>query len=93
MAHLGKVLGKIVFHSGTPAPEADGSYIIGEFLPDEGEPLPIAVKLEKTEPTPPPAAPHKSSSAQDIPLQFEFHVIRVEKSARVARHRAALRAG
>ena len=43
----GPMLGKIVFHSGTPAPEADGSYVIGEFRPDKGEPLPIAVRLER----------------------------------------------
>jgi predicted Ser/Thr protein kinase len=60
----GKMIGRIVFHSGTPAPESDGSYVIGAFLPDEGEPLPIAVKLEKTEPPPPPA-PQKGGTAQD----------------------------
>lgn len=42
----GPMLGKIAFHPGTPAPEADGSYVIGEFGPDKGEPLPIAVRLE-----------------------------------------------
>jgi multidrug resistance efflux pump len=41
------MLGKIVFHPGTPAPEADGSYVIGEFKPDNGVPLPIAVRLVK----------------------------------------------
>jgi hypothetical protein len=30
----GPMLGKIVFHPGTPAPEADGSYVIGEFRRD-----------------------------------------------------------
>jgi ABC-type sugar transport system permease subunit len=30
----GEMLGKIVFHPGTPAPEADGSYVIGEFRRD-----------------------------------------------------------
>jgi tRNA A-37 threonylcarbamoyl transferase component Bud32 len=48
----GPMLGKIVFHSGTAALEPDGSYVIGEFKPDNGEPLPISVKLEKTEPAP-----------------------------------------
>jgi hypothetical protein len=43
----GPMLGRIVFHSGTPAPEADGSCVIGEFRPDNGEPLPISVKLEQ----------------------------------------------
>jgi|GEM_PF-2469381 len=42
----GAMLGKIVFHPGTAAPETDGSYVIGEFQPDGGEPLPIAVRLE-----------------------------------------------
>jgi serine/threonine protein kinase len=42
----GPILGKIAFHPGARAPEADGSYVIGEFRPDEGEPLPIAVRLE-----------------------------------------------
>jgi hypothetical protein len=42
----GPLLGKIIFHPGTPAPETDGSYVIGEFWPEDGEPLPIAVRLE-----------------------------------------------
>ena len=46
----GPMLGRIVFHPGTPAPEADGSYVIGEFRPEKGEPLPIAVKLVKDKP-------------------------------------------
>jgi hypothetical protein len=41
----GSMLGKVVFHPGTPAPEADGSYVIGEFQPETGSPLPIAVSL------------------------------------------------
>jgi hypothetical protein len=41
----GPMLGKIVFHPGTPAAEADGSYVIGEFRPDNGKPLPISVRL------------------------------------------------
>jgi hypothetical protein len=42
----GPMLGKVVFHPGTPTPETDGSYVIGEFRPDNAEPLPIAVRLE-----------------------------------------------
>lgn len=42
----GPMLGKIVFRPGTPAPEADGSYVIGEFRPEKGQTLPIAVQLE-----------------------------------------------
>ncbi len=49
----GSMNGKIVFHPGTPARETDGSYVIGEFRPDGGEPLPIAVRLDKTEPAKP----------------------------------------
>ena len=57
----GPMLGKIVFHSGTPAPESDGSYVIGEFRPDAGEPLPIAVRLENDKQTKPfPAGEHAS---------------------------------
>ncbi|MBI5821584.1 MAG: protein kinase [Verrucomicrobia bacterium] len=43
----GPMLGKIVFRPGTPAPEADGSYVIGEFNSETGQPLPIAVRLER----------------------------------------------
>jgi len=49
---VGPVLGKIVFHPGTPVPEADGSYVIGAFEPfhgDDGKPLPISVLLAKEE--------------------------------------------
>ena len=50
----GPMPGKIVFHPGTPVPEADGSYVIGEFQPEGGRPLLIMVKLEKAETAPPP---------------------------------------
>jgi hypothetical protein len=43
----GALLGRIAFHPGTAAVEPDGSYVIGEFRPDKGEPLPIAVRVEK----------------------------------------------
>ena len=61
----GPMLGKIVFHPGTPAPEADGSYVIGEFRPEKGEPLPIAVRLEKdsANKVAPPAPSSSSGSA------------------------------
>ncbi len=48
----GSMLGKIVFRRGTLVAEGDGSYVIGEFRPDDAEPLPIAVKLEKAEAAP-----------------------------------------
>ena len=41
----GAMLGKIVFHPGTPGARADGSYVIGEFKPQSAPPLPIAIKL------------------------------------------------
>jgi hypothetical protein len=46
--------GSIVFREGTLAPEANGSYFIGEFRPEKGEPLPIAVKFLKSKPSPSP---------------------------------------
>jgi hypothetical protein len=58
----GPMLGKIVFHPGTPAPEADGSYVIGEFRPDNGEPFPIAVRLEAQKA---PTKPQTSSAVGD----------------------------
>jgi predicted Ser/Thr protein kinase len=51
----GKMAGEIVFHSATPAPEADGSYVIGEFKPETGAALPIAVRLVRD--SKPPASP------------------------------------
>jgi predicted Ser/Thr protein kinase len=46
----GDTLGTVVFREGRPAPEADGSYVIAEFRPESGEPLPIAVRLERDKP-------------------------------------------
>jgi tRNA A-37 threonylcarbamoyl transferase component Bud32 len=46
----GLVKGHIMFHRSTPAPEADGSYVIAEFQPDKGPSLPIAVKLVADKP-------------------------------------------
>ncbi len=45
----GSMNGKVAFHAGTPTRETDGSYVIGEFRPDSGEPLPIAARLDKDE--------------------------------------------
>ncbi len=44
----GVMVGKVVFHPGTPAPDKDGAHVIGEFRPESGEPIPIAVRLERT---------------------------------------------
>ena len=38
--------GRIVFRKGTPRPELDGSFILGEFRPETGQPFPISVLLE-----------------------------------------------
>lgn len=56
---LGPMLGKIAFSPGMPTPEADGSYVIAEFRPEKGEPLPITVRLEndKTKTAAPPSQP------------------------------------
>ena len=59
----GPMVGKIVFHPGAAAIEPDGSYVIGEFKPDNGNPLPISVQLEKTEPAP-ATPPNKGSATQ-----------------------------
>jgi predicted Ser/Thr protein kinase len=44
-----KPRGRFVLRDGTPTREADGSYVIGEFRPETGAPLPITVRLEKPE--------------------------------------------
>ena len=41
----GMVKGQIVLRKGKLSAEPDGSYVIGEFQPDSGEPLPISVRL------------------------------------------------
>ena len=56
----GSMTGRIVFRPGTPAPEANGSYVIGEFQQASGPPLPIAVRLERTSKQPASPAPNLS---------------------------------
>jgi serine/threonine protein kinase len=56
----GPMTGHIVFQPGRPAPEADGSYVIGQFQPDDGGPLPISLRLEQTRQGPASAAPNQS---------------------------------
>jgi len=71
----GPMVGKLVFHPGTPAPEADGSYVIGEFRPATGAPLPITVGLEKAGSSQGGALPSKESplegKAGDDSSQFD----------------------
>ncbi|HCN28193.1 MAG TPA: hypothetical protein DIT64_05330, partial [Verrucomicrobiales bacterium] len=38
--------GKLAFHPGAPAADSEGAYVIGEFRPENGVPVPIAVRLE-----------------------------------------------
>ena len=51
----GPMLGKLVFHPGTARPDAEGLCVIGEFRPDTGEPLPIAVQFVADQATQPRA--------------------------------------
>ena len=50
----GLVKGQIVLRKGKLPAEPDGSYFIGDFQPEGGAPLPIAVRLERT--SAPPAS-------------------------------------
>ena len=52
----GPMLGKLVFHPGTTRPDAEGLCVIGEFQPDTGEPLPLAVKFVADQATQPRVA-------------------------------------
>ncbi|MDB6030463.1 MAG: hypothetical protein JWM16_801 [Verrucomicrobiales bacterium] len=61
----GPMLGQIAFHAGTAAMEPDGSYVIGEFKPDNGKPLPILVKLDKTA-SAPSTPPGKGSAVPAV---------------------------
>ena len=56
----GPVKGKIVLRKGKLSAEPDGSYVIGEFQPEGGAPLPIAVRLEGTSEPPASSAPNLS---------------------------------
>ena len=53
----GTLTGWIMFREGTPAPEADGSYVVGEFKSKNGRSLPISVRLVRDgKPTASPSA-------------------------------------
>ncbi len=56
--------GRVVFREGPLRPEPDGSYVIGEFRPETGAPLPITVRLEKPGKTL-QAVPDASSTAAE----------------------------
>ncbi|MGD9747251.1 MAG: protein kinase [Verrucomicrobiales bacterium] len=77
----GPMLGRIAFHPGTLAPDADGSYVIGEFRPDKGEPLPIAVRVEKDKrPNSFPTGEHVSRNHRSVvatynQLATELHYV------------------
>lgn len=56
--------GRVVFREGTLAPEADGSFLLGDFQPKTGEPAPITVRLERaSKPATPSAAAESWSPA------------------------------
>ena len=76
----GSLVGKVVFHPGKSALEADGSYVIGEFRPDKGESLPIAVRLDRAKPAPTDEdqSPARTNAQMVIPGHIDFKVIRVE---------------
>jgi serine/threonine protein kinase len=46
----GPLSGKLAFHPGTPTAGSDGAYVIGEFRPEQGQPVPVAVRLETSNP-------------------------------------------
>ncbi|MBI5818766.1 MAG: protein kinase [Verrucomicrobia bacterium] len=68
----GPMRGKIVFHPGTPAPDADSSYVIGEFRPETGAPLPIAVRLVKDQDAHVSVASEKWEAAATLVEQKEL---------------------
>jgi len=74
----GPMHGKIVFHPGTPAPEADGSYVIGEFQPENGKPLPIAVRLVRNESSGVRAPQTKADAPTSEAMLRQIQAARVE---------------
>ena len=40
--------GRVVFRTGNPSPETDGSYVVADLVPESGSALPIAVRLRPT---------------------------------------------
>ena len=69
----GELLGKITFYLGTPAAEADGSHVIAKFFPEAGEPLPIAVRLEKDTSAPPQQPTDASGAPASGPIIKHTH--------------------
>jgi uncharacterized membrane protein len=59
--------GQWVFRKGTLGPEPDGSYVLGEFQPENGKPWPVTVKVITSEPARLPA-----TVSGRAPLQFRL---------------------
>lgn len=54
--------GRLAFHPGTPAADSEGAHVIGEFRPENGPPIPIAVRMEVS-------APPKNDSGGEKPAR------------------------
>lgn len=59
--------GKLAFHPGTPAADSEGVHVIGEFRPENGPPVPIAVRLEMQR-AELPAGADMGSDARSVPM-------------------------
>jgi hypothetical protein len=72
----GPMVGKLVFRPGSALSDAGGSCVIGEFQPDTGEPLPIAVKFVPDLATPPGAGatnPPAAGQSTPVPVKVVTH--------------------
>jgi tRNA A-37 threonylcarbamoyl transferase component Bud32 len=58
--------GKVAFHPGTPSADSDGAYVIGEFRPEQGQPVPIAVRLETSIPLKTVGGGEKTLNSSDL---------------------------
>ena len=74
----GPMHGKMVFHAGTPSPEADGSYVIGEFKSETGVVLPIAVRLVSGGRKP---ASAQAARSPDLPARKDGSAIGITTTA------------
>lgn len=69
--------GRIVLRDGTPAPEADGAYVIGEFRPANGPPAPFSVALKNRGKAPMARGSDASGAPADDGSQREVAKIRL----------------
>ena len=77
---MGSQPGHIVFREGTIKPEADGSFIVADFRPQSGAAVPLSVRLE-TEDGTPPAALQKIRSFDVTAKPITKDGVTVERSA------------